>query len=1133
MKAAAASVERALQTRVRQLRWAVIAAVLLVLGLAAAYMWLAWREIETAALDEAGLYSRVLEVQTNAALDSIAATVRTVGEALESARSGLNLTDVRSLMANAVKAQPALRSLSLLTADGRVLASTGPDNVGRRVDLALLGGMPAEPGETLGQWLPLRDLSELGVQPADVRRAAGISALPLRRRVDLVSTAPLLLVAMLNPESFTTQHHVLIGEAAERSALWSFEGQLLVPSGAVPMASGETSSRLAPFTRFLPAREHGSYVDTGMDGARSIGAFRTLRHWSVLVVVERPYAEIWTALLQRAKWVGVVALSAWLALGGTALLLLRGLRNQRRAQGALEILHGEVVRSEERWKLALEGAGDAVWDWDIARGTVHCSPRWQVLLGYDGDDEVREFTDWIGLAHVGDASRVRDALAGHLADAATVLHSEVRMRCGDGLFKWMLLRGMVTPQRDAAGRPLRLIGTLTNVHERHVAEAALAASQARRDAVLQSALDAIVTVDAQGRVIDFNPAAESMFGRTGASVDGQPIYDLVVAPAERAALLQRMAVFRATGKVSAMNSRLEVNAVRADGTLFPIELTVVPVQAGGQQLFTATMRDISERRWAERALRDSEARARATFEQAAVGVLQQGENRRFLRVNQTLCAMLGYDRAEFLALDADTLIHPEDVQQGKIEMKQLFAGDIAHFADEKRYRRKDGRYIWVRLTASLARDNEGRALYMIGIVEDIEEQRRTQKDLQAARRRELQIGARIQQSLLVTAPTVALPGVWLSSHNLASQEIDGDFFEVIRPGPHCIDLIAGDVMGKGVNAALMGAAVKMQFSRSLVELSMLDGQGAVTPQPAQILDAVHRAMTPHLQALDAFVTLCYLRIDMAHGRLCWAGCGHEEAMLARADGSTRLLTNQQPPLGVLTDTLFVQDEIGVQAGDALLLHSDGVSDALTPEGDRVGHARVHQLFKQLAQLHPSPGAVLTLLQQTLLQHCTMTDDVTLVSVRIGDAITSPIRLELPANPSSIAALRELVCRGLQRTGMDEVEGNLFTVAVVEAFTNIFRHGQGLVEGAPIEILLSRTTHELAVELIYVGERFEPPHEIAPTDFDAYPEGGFGLTIIQKACDRVDYGHRAGVNTMRMACWIESDVPVMENECLQC
>ncbi len=1132
MKAAAASVERALRTRVRQLRWAAVAAMVLVTGLAAAYLWLAWRDIEKSAFEEQGLYSRVLEVQTNAALGSLAATVHTVGETIENTKSGPNLADVQSLMADAIRAQSALRSLSLLTASGTVLASTSPANVGHRVDLALLGGMPADSAETLGNWLPLRDLSELGVKPDQARRDDGISALPLRRRVDMASDGPLLLVALLNPDSFATQNHVLIGDAAERSALWSYEGQLLVRGSAVPMAAGETSSRLAPFARFLPAREHGSYVDTGMDGTRSIGAFRTLRHWPVLVVVERPYAEIWGELLGRAKWVGIVALAASLALGATAMLLLRGLRNQRRAQSELATLHGEVIRSEERWKLALEGAGDAVWDWDIAGGTVHCSPRWRVLLGHDANDEVCKFIDWIGFAHADDAGRLQAALSGHLADATSVLHCEVRMRCGDGQFKWVLLRGMVTPQRDAAGRPVRLIGTLTDVHQRHVAEVALVASQARRDAVLQSALDAIVTVDAKGRVIDFNPAAETIFGRTAASVDGQPIYDLLVAPAERSALLERMATFRATGNDWAINRRLEVNAVRADGTLFPIELTVVPVQAGGQQLFTATMRDISERRWTERALRDSEARARATFEQAAVGVLQQGENRRFLRVNQTLCAMLGYDRDEFLALSADALVHPEDIAQGKVDMKALFDGDLANFAQEKRYRHKDGRYLWVRLTASLARDNEGRGLYMIGIVEDIEEQRRTQKDLQAARRRELQIGARIQQSLLVTAPTVALPGVWLSSHNLASQEIDGDFFEVIRPGPHCIDLIAGDVMGKGVNAALMGAAVKMQFSRSLVEL-MLGGEGAVTPQPAQILDAVHRAMTPHLQALDAFVTLCYLRIDLARGLLCWAGCGHEEVMLVRANGSTRLLSNQQPPLGVLTETHFVQDEIAVKAGDALLMHSDGVSDALTPAGERVGHARVHQLFKCLAQLHPSPAAVLTRLQQTLLKHCTMTDDVTLVSVRIGDPVTAPSRLELPANTSSIALVREFVADGLSGTGMDEVEGGIFTVAVVEAFTNIFRHGQGLVEGAPIEILLSRATHEVVVELVYVGERFEPPQEIAPTDFGEYPEGGFGLTIIQKACDQVDYGHSAGVNTIRMVRWIENEAPMLELDYLQC
>ena len=1118
MKAVAASVERALRGRERQLWWTAAVTGLAVLGLFTVYLWSAWRDIEGAALAEQQLYVRVLEAQASATLGNIGSVLRVASEAVEARAGQPDSGRMTAALTDAISGQAALRSLSVLDAQAKVVASTNPDNVGHQVDIARLGGLPADRMDVLGPWLPVRDLMEM-----DVGRTAsqGPGAIPVLRRLQLPGQQVLLLAAVVNPDHFATQGQLLIGKGADRSAVLSFGGQLLLHGLDVPLHNGSSPSNLTPFVRYLPAREHASYVDRGMDGKPSVGAFRTLRNWPVVVIAERPYAEVWAELWNRARWAATAVVTVWVLMGVMFALLRRGLVAQRRAQGQLAALHAEVAKSEERSKLALEGAGDAVWDWDIARAAVNCSPRWGVMLGYAGQELNRTFLDWLALIHRDDIVRVRQALEAHLCNTSQHLYSELRMRCGDGSWKWLLMRGMAAPERDPNNRPSRLIGTLTDISERRAAELALAASQARRVAVLQSALDAIVTVDVEGRVIDFNPAAEKMFQRSFDSVANRRIYDLLVAPGERDPLLQRMAAYRATGKASTMNRRLEVSAVRADGSVFPIELTVVPVRAGGAELFTATMRDISERKWAERALRDSEARARATFEQAAVGVLQQGQDRRFLRVNQTLCRMLGYTMEEFLALHPDQLIHPDDVMKGLAGMERLFRGELTSFAEEKRYRRKNGQYLWIRLTASLARDDDGQVQYMIGIVEDIEVERRTQEALKAARRREVQIGAHIQQSLLVTTPNIEIPGVWLSSYNQASQEIDGDFFEVICPAARCVDFIAGDVMGKGVNAALMGAAVKMQFNRSMVELTTASSRRGKIPQPAEILDAVHRAMTPHLQTLEAFVTLCYLRLDLDRGMLSWVGCGHEEAMLVHGNGASSLLRNQQPPLGVLTETLFVQEEIAIQDGDMLLMHSDGVTDAIDADGRRVGSERVQQVFSRLATSLDMPAAMLHLLRRELLSSSTLTDDVTIVMAKICEPDTLKHRVELKAAAASIGQLRTLVRKTTSAARLGEVDAGLFEVAVIEAFTNIFRHGVGLFDGAPVEVTVQCSATELFVELAYIGEPYDPPAEISETNFDEYPEGGFGLTIINRACDRVDYGHRCGVNTMRMSRWIDA------------
>jgi len=89
------------------------------------------------------------------------------------------------------------------------------------------------------------------------------------------------------------------------------------------------------------------------------------------------------------------------------------------------------------------------------------------------------------------------------------------------------------------------------------------------------------------------------------------------------------------------------------------------------------------------------------------------------------------------------------------------------------------------------------------------------------------------------------------------------------------------------------------------------------------------------------------------------------------------------------------------------------------------------------------------------------------------------------------------------------------VACVEAFTNIVRHGQGLLEGAPVELLARRAGGALVIELVHLGDAFAPPEDVAETEFGDFPEGGFGLEIIRGASDGVEYLHESGVSTVRM------------------
>lgn len=1091
-----AALERALRRREQQLRWVGLLVAVAVLLTMAARVAQGWNNLHDEAQEHARLHATALASLVEARLDRAEAATRALAAAWPAGTA--DAPALPEAAGEGLRPPWDHELLAVLALDerGGPLAQDGAPPLRLPPPASLrLPATASACDPCVGRRLPAAALPPVLAQRAPAGVVPVLRVLPGQRG---------WAVALLQADSLDRLTDAL---AQERGG-WAL---LAGPAGEVLSASAN-----APW----PAGTRAGVVDPD-----DLAAEQWLPQRALKVQVVQPRQPLLQHLLRQIR-PGVGLTLFTLAIVLVALRALRhSIASQHRARATLARLHAQGEQRAQRWRRALAASGDALWEWRLPDGRVDLSERWAAMRGEPPAECRYDSAAWLALLHPEDRHTLADRLARHLRRELASLHCEARVRCADGRWKWMLLRGVALPVTRAGQEAMHVLGFVTDIADQRANEAALSTAQARHQAVLDSALDAVVTADARGKVVDFNPAAERMFGLPREQALHRPIHRLLAPGEARRAMRQRaMHALRGAGVGMHGGGRIDVMGLRANGQHFPVEATVVAVRAGAQTLFTATMRDISEQRRVERALRDSEVRARATFEQAAVGIFLLDEQQQLVRVNQTLCRLLGRDAAALLGLPLQGLLHPLDAPTVMQGTARLFDGASTSLRLEARLVRASGRPLWVRLTASLAHDDRGRVLYLIGIVEDIEEQRQHREDLRAARQLEVMISARIQASLLVAAPAVDLPGLWLSSFNHASQDIDGDFFEVMRPGPRCVDLIAGDVMGKGVNAALLGAAVKMQFSRSLVELMMQPAARDATPEPADILNAVHAAMTPHLQALETFVTLAYVRIDLARGLLTWCGCGHEEVMHIGPGGAVALLRNQHPPLGVLADTRFTQESRPVGPGDALLLHSDGLCDARLGDGERVGVQQVHAAFSRLARHHATPAAMLHRMRQQLLAGTMLTDDVTLATVRVFDPQQPVQRLELPAEPAAIGALRALVDRGLAEAGQTSPASGLFTVAVVEAFTNIVRHTRGRLPQAPVEALLRRQPDALEVSLIHIGEPYAPPEDELPTNFDDYPEGGFGLTIIHKACDRVDYLHHDGVSTVRLTRWLDEAAP---------
>ncbi len=159
-----------------------------------------------------------------------------------------------------------------------------------------------------------------------------------------------------------------------------------------------------------------------------------------------------------------------------------------------------------RLELVLEAVDDGVWDWDATTGRVFFSARWKAMLGHAEDEIGDRLEEWSERIHPDDRERVMAELGRHMDGSSGSYSSEHRLRCKDGSWKWVLDRGRIVA-RDAAGRPLRAVGTHSDVTARRQAEAALAATQAlARQLIEASPLGIAVYDGGSGRCLQANTA---------------------------------------------------------------------------------------------------------------------------------------------------------------------------------------------------------------------------------------------------------------------------------------------------------------------------------------------------------------------------------------------------------------------------------------------------------------------------------------------------------------------------------------------------------------------------------------------------------------------------------------------------
>jgi len=285
------------------------------------------------------------------------------------------------------------------------------------------------------------------------------------------------------------------------------------------------------------------------------------------------------------------------------------------------------------------------------------------------------------------------------------------------------LRGPVAESQAVEGENRRQIEERNGLTNR-VEEQALHVLQERNAAVLRASLDAIVTMDHEGKVVDFNAAAESLFGYSQAEVVGKEMSQLIIPPRMRERHRQGLAHFLATGEGPVLNKRLEMPACRADGNEFLCELAITPIEGEGKPLFTGFMRDITE----QKALQDDRARLAAIVEFSIYAIVSKTVDGIIISWNHGAERLYGYSAKEVIGQPISILFAPDHYQEYVQIMKTVKKGISIPSYDTVR-RRKDGTELNVSVGISLITNRQGEIVEASTISHDITEKKSSEEQM--------------------------------------------------------------------------------------------------------------------------------------------------------------------------------------------------------------------------------------------------------------------------------------------------------------------------------------------------------------------------------------------------------------------
>lgn len=388
-------------------------------------------------------------------------------------------------------------------------------------------------------------------------------------------------------------------------------------------------------------------------------------------------------------------------------------------QAKKSLMQKTLDDSEGRWKFALEGSGDGVWDWNAITNEVFFSRQWKAILGYEDHEIENVLHEWDTRLYPEDRDKAYKDLNNHLNGETDIYVNEHRLRCKNGSYKWILDRGKVIDW-SAESKPIRVIGTLTDISERKKNEETIKKNVIRNQKILDSAMDGFWIVDKKGSIIEINEIYSKLSGYSKQELLKMKVYDLE-ANDDKQNVNQRIEKLIQDG-----GGKFESVHKKKNDDLWHVEVNVKYLDIN-EGLFVTFIHDITQRKLDEKKIKESEEKYRLLAENQNDLLIKISPEKTLSYANPNYCATFGVKEHEILGKTFLPLIHNDDVEIVTKSLATLVKPPYKTYHEE-RAKTVDG-WRWFGWSVKANLDKSKNITEMIAVGRDITEQKEIEIEL--------------------------------------------------------------------------------------------------------------------------------------------------------------------------------------------------------------------------------------------------------------------------------------------------------------------------------------------------------------------------------------------------------------------